>query len=81
MSLASDVSPRASWIAASGRAASTSAVETVEQLLGLLEAALPDPQVGEPDERTAAQTSAARAPTAARPRSARRRPRASARRR
>ena len=38
-----------------GRAASAIAVEAVEQLLGLLEPALPDAQVGQPDERAAAQ--------------------------
>ena len=32
------------------------AVEAVEQLLGLLEAALAHAQVGEPDERAAAQS-------------------------
>ena len=37
----------------------------VEQLLGLLEAPLPDAQVGQPDERAAAQRAADRGPTAA----------------
>ena len=43
-------------------------VEAVEQLLGLLEAALADPQVGQPDERPGPQRARGPAPTAGRPR-------------
>ena len=65
-----------------GRAASTdAAIEAVEQLLGLLEPALADAQVGQADERAAAQRPCGRVPRAAPPRSAPRRPRATARRR
>ena len=62
VSLASETSPLASWMAASGRAASMSPWMPVEQLLGLLEPPLPDPQVGQPGERAATQVALTESP-------------------